>query len=72
MVTYTLLQNIYAIYNGDQAVSTIPAGATIEMLAPVPESGVIQGVCGGRYTRVLAIDLRRYGKAGGPTAVGEF
>jgi hypothetical protein len=59
---YTLFQSIVAIYDGDHAVSTIPAGETIEIAAPVRELGIVKGWHDGRRTRVMAIDLRRFGK----------
>jgi hypothetical protein len=42
-VSYSLVEGIVAMYDGDHAVSTIPAGGTIETIALIPESGSLLG-----------------------------
>jgi hypothetical protein len=57
-VTFVLVKDIVAMDDGDQEVSTIPAGATIQTVAPIPDIGIIRARDEGRLTKVLAGDLK--------------
>ena len=60
-VKYTLFKSITAIFDGENTVSTIPVGAMLEILAPLPDLGLVQVRYEARLASVTARDLRECG-----------
>ena len=56
-----MFKRITAIFDGENTISTIPVGATLETLAPLPDLGLVQVWYDGRLARVMARDLRECG-----------
>ena len=58
---YSLFHSLICMYDNDHTIHKIPAGEIVETPAP-PRVGVVQARYNGRPMKVMAIDLRRFGK----------
>lgn len=62
ILKYIMLKSTVGIFDGDNAVTTIPAGAVLESPFPLPEIGLIQIRYAGRLIWVLSKDIRECGR----------
>ena len=62
---YITFKIMVGIFDGDNAVATIPTGAVIETPMPLPEIGLVQIRYAGRLIWVVSKDIHECGRETG-------